>query len=393
MWADDLTIQSKTILGLQRLLNAIQRFCQYWGLEVNVDKTKILTVKKGHKLARDEKWFFNGQRIEVVHNTRILGFYISSNGNWSKHRKFAVEKAVRGLKPLTGFFLRNRNLPVCFLKMLYCSMIEPIILYGAELWGVFPQVHRQINEYEYQMHDLDKPLLKFLKLIMGLPRGAPSAATLLELAINRTQSRALIRAVNYWVKISRLGNDDIMSLCLRKQYDMIGKGAKPWLYHIKRILFMYGYGIVYENGGPADNRKFKAAFKQRVQDIHFSMMIEEIDNLRSLDLYSSLKTIVCKPESYTTRCLQTRRAIALLRFNMKYSLPFDKRSDICKLCDEIILLGDYWNHFLAVCPALPPVPDGFVHIPYVRYIKQATRDVNHPYIKRLKIAVALDVEN
>jgi len=45
--ADDVLLMSKSIEGLQILLNAIERYCKRWQLKFNISKTKILCVKRG----------------------------------------------------------------------------------------------------------------------------------------------------------------------------------------------------------------------------------------------------------------------------------------------------------------------------------------------------------
>ena len=263
LWADDLELISCTVLGLQRLLNALHTFCLKWGLEVNSNKTKILVIKKGRKLSGAEKWYYNGNRLQVVPIVRYLGFFFSFNGQWSQHKKLAIEKALKALYPLISFFYKNKDLPASFFKHLYLSMVEPIILCGAELWSVY--LPAGLNDsYFNQLH---KPMLRFVKTVLGLPRGAPTAGVLMEMGLTRTFGRALCRAMNYWLRIIQLPEGHIMKLCLAEQRRMIEKGAKPWLFHIRRILRSFGFSVVWENGGPGNFRHFQAMFKQRVLDI------------------------------------------------------------------------------------------------------------------------------
>ena len=48
------------------------------GLKVNLDKTKVRVFKKGEHLAAHEKWFINGQRLEVVNSYVYLGYTLST---------------------------------------------------------------------------------------------------------------------------------------------------------------------------------------------------------------------------------------------------------------------------------------------------------------------------
>ena len=86
---------------------------------------------------------------------------------------------MRALQPLTCFFLKNSNLPLRFFKSLYMSLIDPIILYGSELWCVFPHQSNPAGNIA-KLNELDKPLLKFLRTILGVPRNSTTAGVLLE---------------------------------------------------------------------------------------------------------------------------------------------------------------------------------------------------------------------
>ena len=55
MFVDDLALLSDTVIGLQRLLNLLFRFCKVKDLIVNTIKTKVMVYKHGGVLAKTEK--------------------------------------------------------------------------------------------------------------------------------------------------------------------------------------------------------------------------------------------------------------------------------------------------------------------------------------------------
>jgi hypothetical protein len=223
LWADDLVLISKTILGLQRLLDTVKRFCDYWGLEVNTDKTNILVFGRGVRLAREEVWFYDGKKLNVQYTTRYLGFYFSSNNRWAQHRKIMVEKANRALYAITEFLFKNRNLPVKFFKYLFSTAIEPILLYGSEIWSVFPKQNTNPSYVPFHT-EVDIPLLKFLRLALGVPKHTATSAVLLETGSIRTSCKALSRAIDYWVRLQRLPESHIMKHCLAEQISLMRAG-------------------------------------------------------------------------------------------------------------------------------------------------------------------------
>ena len=47
LFADDLTLLSSTVIGLQNQLNVLQEATQRLGLTVNLDKSKVVVFRKG----------------------------------------------------------------------------------------------------------------------------------------------------------------------------------------------------------------------------------------------------------------------------------------------------------------------------------------------------------
>ena len=48
--ADDLTLISETRDGLQKLINGLEKFCQRWQIEINLEKTKIMIKTKNNDI-------------------------------------------------------------------------------------------------------------------------------------------------------------------------------------------------------------------------------------------------------------------------------------------------------------------------------------------------------
>ena len=71
LYADDLLLFSTSATGLQRQLDALKRYCDEWGLEVNAPKTEYLYAKKGDRsgvgeLRYGEKVLFECKLFEYV---------------------------------------------------------------------------------------------------------------------------------------------------------------------------------------------------------------------------------------------------------------------------------------------------------------------------------------
>ena len=158
---------------------------------------------------------------------------------------------------------------------------------------------------------------------MGIPFGAPNCATLLEMGTARVQVKAVVRALTYWAKLRSKPESHILSDCLKHQQAMMDKGMRPWLSRVKSILEVIGLGQAFMEV-PGNLKLFKLRVQERVMDISFSDLLAESRQLASLrGHYAELKlnTMAKTPEKYLSRPLEERRLFAILRLNLRYSLP------------------------------------------------------------------------
>jgi hypothetical protein len=59
----DLTQGSDMVGRLQNLINVLELFGDNWGLQLNMDKTKIIVFRNGGKLNHNEKWYYKGKTL------------------------------------------------------------------------------------------------------------------------------------------------------------------------------------------------------------------------------------------------------------------------------------------------------------------------------------------
>ncbi|XP_053383523.1 uncharacterized protein LOC123541356 [Mercenaria mercenaria] len=69
-----------------------------WSLSVNIDKTKIMVFRKGGRLARNEEWTYNGQKIDIVDSFNYLGFVLSTGGSFRKGLETLAAKSLKAMK-------------------------------------------------------------------------------------------------------------------------------------------------------------------------------------------------------------------------------------------------------------------------------------------------------
>lgn len=134
--ADDVSLLSETVVGLQTQLNSLACAAKRLGLKVNINKSNIVVFRKGGYLAARETWRLNGSIMPVVNVYKYLGILFSTKLSFSATCKDLASRGKSALLQIMHklFCLENNSLTV--LLKLFDAKILPVLLYGAELWGL-----------------------------------------------------------------------------------------------------------------------------------------------------------------------------------------------------------------------------------------------------------------
>ena len=92
-YADDNCIFATTPRGLQSKLNTVYSTSLRLGLEVNLDKTKIIVFRKGGFLGKHEKWYYNNIPVEIVNEYNYLGITFSTKMSFTNASIPLIAKA------------------------------------------------------------------------------------------------------------------------------------------------------------------------------------------------------------------------------------------------------------------------------------------------------------
>ena len=112
LFADDVTLCSDTVIGLQRQINLLYNYCQDSGLSVNTNKTKIMVFKRGGQLWNHEHWTYNGNEISIVSNLTYVGVLLHhSYYNYNIMVSQQAVKAKRAFISLNSSLYKFGQLP------------------------------------------------------------------------------------------------------------------------------------------------------------------------------------------------------------------------------------------------------------------------------------------
>ena len=212
MYADDIVMFSGSPEGLQSKLKALEKYCDDWGLDVNIKKSKVIIFNKAGRIIR-HKFLFKNSEIECVSNYKYLGIHFSASGSFSIVKQELYKKALKAFFKLKKDFLSLYPSIKTSIHV-FDHTIKPILLYGSEIWGIFNVNNRKIKESNnIQLDQCFKNFkgetlhLKFCKYILGLNKKSVNHATLSELGRHPLHFDIIKSITKYCYRLENLSTE------------------------------------------------------------------------------------------------------------------------------------------------------------------------------------------
>ena len=95
LYADDTIILAECPEDLQRALDILKIYCELWGLDINVRKTKVMIFSRG-KIRKMPKFNFNEETVDVVWDYKYLGVKFNCNNKFKKGTTVTVFTCKQG---------------------------------------------------------------------------------------------------------------------------------------------------------------------------------------------------------------------------------------------------------------------------------------------------------
>ena len=223
LYADDLVIIAESEIGLKRALKTLENFCTEKDLKVNTDKTKVMVVTKSGRGKGTNPWYYMNETIEETKEYCYLGLIITNNGKWKKCIEERITIAKNKLAPIRTYFHRQKKCSIDLIKKIFQAVIEPVILYGSEIWGV-----------EKEAQKIDTIANSLAKEILGIKKNVPNKTVRQELGIEATSEKAIGRAITYLCKNKNNENKKLVKECIEWQTE--AENENFWVNKIKKVM-------------------------------------------------------------------------------------------------------------------------------------------------------------
>ena len=138
-FADDLVLQSwaSSMPALESQVNTAVCLITEWGrnvkLKFNSDKTQAMVYSRKRNIPA-ANLVMDGNRLQTVDHLRYLGVILDKDLKWKHHLIHTQQKASRVISQIMSVARNTWGLSSPVTELVYKGAIEPMVLYGAEIW-------------------------------------------------------------------------------------------------------------------------------------------------------------------------------------------------------------------------------------------------------------------
>ena len=99
LYADDTVILADNPILFQKSLKSLQPYCEKWKLTVNITKNKVMVFRK-RKDTGTNVFYYDNQKLGIVHEFKYLGIIFNYNGTFVKHKKHVYDQGQKAMYAL-----------------------------------------------------------------------------------------------------------------------------------------------------------------------------------------------------------------------------------------------------------------------------------------------------
>jgi hypothetical protein len=368
-YADDFVLLDDTPAGMQRLIDATATFCLATGMQICIEKTKVLVFAR--QWPGPYQWLCNHHPLEWVDNIRYLGLQFDSrigvHATYSSlHGKMwaawaLLQKQFRQLQCAASVGLLFR---------LYKTCVPPTALYGAGVWGPYrlPPPIGQCRAALLRSH------LQMLRQIAGVRSTVSTAILLRELDSRSLDYEWWLCAVRFWNGLVALPPQHLYKrMALDACQAAVTSNVKNWAWAMFKGIRDMGYDMVISANTMVhlDVRRICQLLDDKVnvvwQDLDYSPRTCPSSKARLCTYLAwCARPDTRRKKSYVYLPLSASRLRQVLKFRMGcHGLPRDSGSwagvprvdRVCRFCGAGSM-GDE-RHVVFECPHLQSVRDKY----------------------------------
>ena len=339
LYADDIVLTAPTPEKLQNMLDIVSRWCEKWGMQVNVSKTQILHVRNHQRPRSRFKFFIGNSQLNYTDSYKYLGYTIHENLKEDQNVNKLTCAASRSFGRIHSIFKNVGNLGIKSYETLFDSYVEPIMNYASGVWGYRDFTSPQVLQN------------RISRFYLGIHKFAPLASTKIEMDWIDCRQRRWLNMLRLFNRLNSMESSRIPRII----FDWDSKlGKNAWCSEIKQISAALGMPAISQNGAVYDlNQAYNSCLQlNRKSWSDEAFLKPKLRTFTKIHNFNSNQILVNSNVSRYQRSLLCQLKFGILPLKIEtdryQGIPAENR--ICKLCqtnspeDEL--------HFLFSCPSL-----------------------------------------
>ena len=211
-YADDVAVLAEDEEGMRGMIGKLEKYMDGKGLQVNVEKTKIMRCRRGGGRWKKMKWRWKGKELEEVRSFKYLGYTIMGSGGQEEHVEERVRKGAAVMGKVWGLGKRLFGKDWGRRIWLFDRLVWAVVGYGVEVWG-----WRERGKVEALQE-------RFLKWVLGVNRETPGYMVREELQRGLLRGRAGMRAWGFEKKMEEGEGGELARLCWEEMKGRFKRG-------------------------------------------------------------------------------------------------------------------------------------------------------------------------
>ena len=351
LFADDIVLLAENPNDLQVLLNILSTWCKLNGMVINGTKSNIVHFRTPSVPRTDTVFTIGDVNLDVVESYKYLGLILSEFLDFSKTAKAVAKSAHRALGLIIAKAKSFGGLPYNVFYKLYESIVCPVIMYGAPIWGTecfscIQAVHNRAARY-----------------FLNVGKYTPVAAVNGDTAWYPMECRLWKSVLNHWCRLVNMDNNrlnkQVFIWCDLKS----NNSCRNWNFRVRKQFQKYNVQENYQISYPINSSFICSLIVDKIYDDYVQKWHSDLNRTSArrgsggnkLRTYKQMKNEF-HVEPYCLEILSRKHRGALAKFRSgtapikvetgRYQ-NLDLSERVCFHCTSCI---EDEEHVLMVCP-------------------------------------------
>ena len=215
--------------GLKRSLDVLVKWCEEWGVKINLGKLGIMHMRKKVAERCEMEYLVDGEVIPMVSSYKYLGCIVDEH---LELKEMVEEKVAAGRTALGAWMHRCKtevDVGVGTFKKLMSALVDSVMLYGFEIWGC-----------TRSLEAIEQVQMRTFRMFFGVGTLHPKVSLMMELESLPVVWEARVRSMQFWYKV--LTSKIYEGRLLRKvMLQAVECGRGSWMRSIGRCIGRFGW--------------------------------------------------------------------------------------------------------------------------------------------------------